>query len=164
MVTTQDQQTNAVNKKSSFGFIPFVRRLDFFGKTIAMNYKGSSTYQTTMGAFCTVIMVLFVVIYSSLKFLEFLNYDQPDFIVNTVLKDMHQDYPEPFVASDNRFEFAVAFLSVLPYRFKAHDPRIGQMNMRMVEMETKNEAITFTKHPFPSAPCNADKNFLHDDT
>ena len=90
-----------------------------------MNYKGRATYQTVVGAICSILMILFVGIFSLLKFLEFLNYDQPNFIVNTVLKDMHVDYPKPIYADENRFEFAIAFLSILPYKFKAHDPRIG---------------------------------------
>ena len=50
---------------------------------------------------------------------------QPDFIVNTVLKEMYKDFPEPFNARENKFEFAIAFLQIRPYRYKAHDPRIG---------------------------------------
>ena len=70
-------------------------------------------------------MILFVGAYSSLKLLQLFNHEQPDFIVNTVLKDMYNDYPEPFDAAENRFEFAVGFLSIRPYKFKSHDPRIG---------------------------------------
>ena len=47
---------------------------------------------------------------------------------------MYADYPEPFNGEENNFEFAVAFLSIKPYKFKANDPRIAQINMRTVEM------------------------------
>ena len=71
------------------------------------------------------MLILFIGFYGSLKLLRLVNHEQPDFIVNTVLKDMYTDYPEPFDAAENRFEFAVSFLSIRPYRFKSHDPRIG---------------------------------------
>ena len=70
-------------------------------------------------------MIVFLAGYSGIKFLQLINHEQPDFIVNTVLKDMYNDYPEPFNATENGFEFAVSFLSIRPYRFEAHNPRIG---------------------------------------
>ena len=38
--------------------------------------------------------------------------ENPDFVVNTVLKDMYLDYDKPFNATENRFELGVAFLSI----------------------------------------------------
>ena len=90
-----------------------------------MNFQGHNTYQTNVGALFSIILMLLVGIFAGLKLLRMIKHDQPDFIVNTVLKDMNVDYPEPFDAQVNRFEFAVGFLSIRPYRFEGHDPRIG---------------------------------------
>ncbi len=70
-------------------------------------------------------MVLFVGVFSLLKVIRWLSFNEPDFIVNTVLRDMQTEYDEPFGAEENRFEFAVAFLSIRPYKFVQHNPRIG---------------------------------------
>ena len=69
---------------------------------------------------------------------------------------MYFDYPEVFMADENRFEFAVTFLSIRPYKFVEHDPRIGQINMRRVEMSTLGEEIVFTKYPAKVGPCDPD--------
>ena len=57
----------------------------------------------------------------------------PDFVVNTVLKDMYLDYETPFNATDNNFEFSVAFLSIEPYKFVEPDPRIAQIYMSQID-------------------------------
>ena len=81
------------------------------------------------------LMVFLLGSYAILKMIRLLSHEQPDFIVNTVLKDMHADYPDPIYANETNFEFAVTFLSILPYKFVKHDPRIGHINMRRVEMK-----------------------------
>ena len=52
--------------------------------------------------------------------------ENPDFVVNNVLKDMYLDYRTPFNATENNFEFSVAYLSIAPYRFVEPDPRIAK--------------------------------------
>lgn len=54
--------------------------------------------------------------------------------MNTVLKEMHVDYPNSFNATENKFEFAVAFLQIDPYQIVPNDPRITKINMRKVDM------------------------------
>ena len=36
-------------------FVEFFVGLDTFGRPLSVNYKGSDTYQTKLGAFCTVV-------------------------------------------------------------------------------------------------------------
>lgn len=127
-----------------------------------MNFQGRSTYQTNIGAVLSILTFLFIAIFSMIKLLKLVNYEQPDFIVNTVFKDMYNDYPEPFYAPENRFEFAVSFLSIRPYMLKQHDPRIGQINMRRVQMTTDFDEIRFEKFPYHSKPCDPEVNFTED--
>ena len=74
------------------------KNLDFFGQTIDMNFHGNASYQTLPGAIMSLIIIILVASYGSLKFLQLVTFSQPDFVVNTVLKDLHKDYPEPFYA------------------------------------------------------------------
>lgn len=70
-------------------------------------------------------MFLCVGAFTALKVIHWISHVEPDFVVNTVLKNLYDEYPEPFEAKPNRFEFAVTFLSIRPYKFVQHDPRIG---------------------------------------
>lgn len=90
-----------------------------------MNYKGNASYQTPYGAILSILIVLVVGTYGVLRFAQMINHEQPQFIVNTVLKDMFNEFPEPFDAETNYFEFAVGFLSIKPYKFVEFDPRYG---------------------------------------
>ena len=80
------------------------------------------------------------------------------------MKDMYTEYPEPFWASENRFELAVTFLSIRPYRFVEYDPRLGKLNMRRVEQHIVEDEIYFNKFPMPTAPCDPEINFQTDST
>jgi len=75
---------------------------------------------------------------------------------------MHKHYPEPIRADDNLFEFAIGFLQIMPYKYVAHDPRIGQLNVRMVEMDQRGENIVFIKTPQETKTCNSTENFTRD--
>lgn len=112
----------------------------------------------------SIFMVLCVGGFSTLRLLQWLNFQEPDFIINSVLKDMHKEYDEPFWADENRFEFAVTFLSIRPFKFVEHDPRIGQIEMRRVEMNTTGSEVIFNKFPASVAPCDSTQNFLDDRT
>ena len=81
-----------------------------------------------------------------------------------MLKDLYEQYPEPFRAGPNRFEFAVTFLSIRPYKFVQHDPRLGQINMWRVDMDTTGHEIVFNKHPVPAPACSPESNFFEDAT
>jgi len=109
-------------------------------------------------------MLLCVGMFSMLKCMRWIAFEQPDFTVNTVLHDMFYDYPEPFTAREHRFEFAVTFLSILPYKFVKPDPRIGQINMRRVDMNSTGTEIIFTKFPANVAPCDPEVDFIGDTT
>ena len=109
-------------------------------------------------------MILLLGFFSTLKFIRLISHDQPEFVVNTVMKDMFTEYPEPFWANENRFELAVTFLSIRPYRFVEYDPRLGKLNMRRVEQHIVEDEIYFEKFPMPTAPCDPEVNFKTDST
>ena len=76
---------------------------------------------------------------------------------------MYKEYPESFNAQENKFEIAIGFLQIRPYKYKVHDPRIGQINIRMVEMDqSSGETIIFNKFPMQHHLCNKDDDFLKD--
>ena len=98
-----------------------------------MNFKGSQTYKTVYGAIVSISMIFFIGFYTLVSILRLVTYGQPEFVVNTVLKDMWLDYSVPFNATENHFEFAIAYLSIRPYKFVEPDPRMGIFEMRRVE-------------------------------
>ena len=49
--------------------------------------------------------------------MQLVTHENINFITNSVLKDIYTEYPEPFYAHENHFEFAVTFLSIWPYKF-----------------------------------------------
>ena len=112
-------------KKNNVRVCRTLRQFDVFGQRIEMNFEGRPTYQTNVGAAFSIIMFLVVGAFTALKVIQWITFEEPDFIVNTVLKQLHEEYPEPFEASPNRFDFAFSFLSIKPYKFVQYDPRYG---------------------------------------
>ena len=110
----------------------------------------------------TLFIVLTVGFYGILKLSMLINHEQPDFIVNTVLKDMYLDYPEPFNATENLFEFAVGFLSIRPYRYVQYDPRYGNIHFRQVDMDQTGEEIIFKRLPTEPKICDPAVDFTSD--
>ena len=104
-----------------------------------MNFKGDQTYRTVVGAFFSISMVSFIGFYTIVSILRLVLNGNPDFVVNTVLKDMYVDYNEPFNATTNNFEFSVAYLSIRPYKFVEFNPRFGHIEMRRIDMDSTGE-------------------------
>ena len=98
-----------------------------------MNFQGDNTYKTGYGALLSTSILIFIGFYTLVSLMRLITKDNPDFVVNTVLKDMYLDYSEPFNATENNFEFGVAYLSIKPYRFVELDPRIARIGMGRYE-------------------------------
>ena len=54
-------------------FVKFLIRQDIFGHRIGVNYKGKETYQTPMGALCTILYFVLVIVNSGTLFIAFLD-------------------------------------------------------------------------------------------
>ena len=61
--------------------------------------------------------MLIVCSYGILKFNHVIFYEQPSFIKNTVLRNMYEEFPDPFNATENNFEIAIGFLSIRPFEY-----------------------------------------------
>ena len=107
-------------------FSDFFLSKDRFGEPVTVNFDGDNTYKTVFGALLSISIVIFIGFYALVSILRLIMKENPDFVVNTVLKDMYFDYDAPFNATENNFEFSVAYLSIAPYRFVEPDPRIAQ--------------------------------------
>ena len=44
------------------GFVKFLVNRDFFGQPITVLYKGNEKYKTKLGAFCTILVTVLVLI------------------------------------------------------------------------------------------------------
>ena len=77
-----------------------------------MKFNGDSTYKTNLGAILSITMALILALFTALKMMQLVTHENINFITNSVLKDIYTEYPEPFYAHENHFEFAVTFLSI----------------------------------------------------
>ena len=57
-----------------FNFIKYLVSFDAFGEPITLNYKGSSTYKTGVGAFFTIGIRVFILTYGLLQLIGVLQY------------------------------------------------------------------------------------------
>ena len=57
-----------------FSFINYLVSLDTFGEPVTLNYKGSSTFKTGVGAFFTLVLRAFILIYGIKTFIEVIRY------------------------------------------------------------------------------------------
>ena len=75
---------------------------------------------------------------------------------------MYTEYSEGFLASENNFEIAIGFLSILPYKYIPHDERYGNFHMRMVTMDQNGSEIVFIRNVTDFGVCDPDKDFIRD--
>ena len=54
--------------------IKFVKSYDAFGKNVELNYDGSSTYRTVLGALMTIAVRAFIMCYAFTQTLRLLGY------------------------------------------------------------------------------------------
>jgi len=62
-----------------------LRSLDIFGEAVSLNYKGDSAYKTLPGAAFSVVLQVFLLVYTLLGLLDLLAYRNPQ-IVQVSLK------------------------------------------------------------------------------
>ena len=60
-----------------FNLVQYLVSFDAFGEPITLNYKGSSTYKTGVGAFFTIGLRLFIIMYGLKSLIKVLQYDDP---------------------------------------------------------------------------------------
>ena len=86
-------------------YLSQVKKLDFYGKTMAFTYKGEDCYKTYLGA-CTSFMITIVILVYSLTLLkmmvEFKGYKSN---VNTVIHDLSDD-SDPLYLENSTFQIA----------------------------------------------------------
>ena len=46
------------------GFVNFLKSFDVFGEPVSLNYKGGTTFKTCLGAFFSIIIKIFLLIYA----------------------------------------------------------------------------------------------------
>ena len=59
-------------------FLSRVRDLDSFGMAVSVNYRGDSMYRTLPGAFLTLILKVFILVFTILSVLELLAHRNPN--------------------------------------------------------------------------------------
>lgn len=107
-------------------------------------------------------MFLCVGAFTALKVIQWITFEEPDFIVNIVLKNLYEEYDEPFEADQNRFDFALTFLSIKTesYKFVQYDPRYGDLTAHRIDMDMVGDEITFNQTLVKMSPCNTTSHYL----
>ena len=72
---------------SSKKFEKFFVGLDIFGKPIGVSYKGSNTYQTRIGAFCTLISYVIMGMNLSMLIFDFYDHSNQSENINDIRID-----------------------------------------------------------------------------
>ena len=58
-------------------FLKFLTSLDAFGEPVSLNYKGETSFKTSIGAFFTIVLRLFIFGYGLFMLIGVLQYDDP---------------------------------------------------------------------------------------
>ncbi len=51
-------------------FYDYFKSFDEFGSSMALNYKGSTNFHTCLGAFCSLFLEIFIMIFGFFSFLD----------------------------------------------------------------------------------------------
>lgn len=55
----------------------FITSFDVFSEPVSLNYKGETSYKTVVGAFFSISIKIFLIIYATQQMLALINYDSP---------------------------------------------------------------------------------------
>ena len=58
------------------GFVKFLVNRDFFGQPITVLYKGNEKYKTKLGAFCTILVTVLVLINTVILVKDYINFSR----------------------------------------------------------------------------------------
>lgn len=99
---------NSGRPKASF--LTWAKGIDVYGSGAQINFRGQKTYKTGIGAFVSIISVLFIMSYAAIRMERWVNKRDNDVVSNTILKEMSG---ELFLnAPENRFQFAYAWMNL----------------------------------------------------
>ena len=58
-------------------FKNFVRSFDSFGEKVTLNYNGDAAFRTMIGALFSILIKVFLLIYSVQQIIQLINYEDP---------------------------------------------------------------------------------------
>ena len=124
--------------KSSIG--NFCLSFDSFGQPIAVNYNGNSSYQTGLGAFCTLALRGFLLVYSLLSFINLIQYQDPQITQYTIQDDRTEGNVLNF--GELRGGIAFGFFSATDFTFPEIPARLGYIEMSVSTFSYENFSNT----------------------
>ena len=66
----------------------YFEKLDFYGHSVAVNYRGQSKFRTKFGAVVSVLVFGLILSYTSLRFKKMVLFENPNVSKNTVFADI----------------------------------------------------------------------------
>ena len=113
-------------------FAKFFVARDIFGQAITVNYKGSDAYRTKMGALCTILTYVLILI-NGISLVEgFLNGSKQSESAQTLFYDRFNEGKQSL--DENQFSVFIATLMPI-------SPRVGRILMRQYTEEDVYETI-----------------------
>ena len=109
-----------------FSLNKFLVSFDAFGEPITLNYKGSSTFKTRIGAFFTISLRIFILVYGIYSLIEVLTHTNPQISQYTIYN--HRNDMEKINFGEAEGNIAFGFFSD-QNTFPELDPSIGSFSL-----------------------------------
>ena len=109
-----------------FSLNKFLVSFDAFGEPITLNYKGSSTFKTGIGAFFTISLRFFILVYGLMSLIDVLQYKNPQISQYTIYS--HRNDMETINFGETYGNIAFGFLRD-DNTFPELDPSIGTFSL-----------------------------------
>ena len=112
-----------------FKFSKYLTSLDSFGEPVTLNYKGSSTFKTGVGAFFTIALSAFILTYGLFSLIGVLQYEDPQISQYTIFKIRNEQ--EQFDFGEMEGKFAFGFVNSIEKTAPVLDPTLGQITLNI---------------------------------
>ena len=124
-----------------FSLNKFLVSFDAFGEPITLNYKGSSTFKTGIGAFFTISLRVFILIYGLISLIDVLYHKNPQISQYTIYSHRNDLTTVNFGETEGNIAFG--FLSE-HNTFPEIDPSIGTFSLSTLRYSESDETTTDT--------------------
>lgn len=139
----------AIFKKAISGLLKGIRRMDLYGKTINLQYRGDDVFKTYLGGTATIFVILILLGYATYLLRIMFGRETVIYSTNTVIRDLTKDFQDHNPAehgfaialgirfSDTSFldEEYLKMFQVKAYQYSAKVDTEGNWNETYEELE-----------------------------
>lgn len=89
-------------------FFSTARKIDLYGMTMSLNFKGFGAHNTWLGIIFTLVHIAIISSYGFGRFMQMYNRDDPETSMNELYYDLENE--PPFNATDLKFDLAFTLI------------------------------------------------------